>query len=61
MVEKIVDTNAYVSVLRELAEEGRVVSMQIAGSSMSPFFCHRRDYINLTRPEEDLKRGDMVL
>ena len=37
MVEKIVDTNAYVSVLRELAEEGRVVSMQIAGSSMSPF------------------------
>ena len=43
MVEKIVDTNAYVSVLRELAEGGRVVSMQIAGSSMSPFLCHRRD------------------
>lgn len=60
MVEKIVDTNAYVSVLRELAEEGRVVSMQIAGSSMSPFLCHRRDYIYFTRPEEELKRGDMV-
>ena len=60
MVEKIVDINAYVSVLRELAEEGRVVSMQIAGSSMSPFLCHRRDYIYFTRPEEELKRGDMV-
>ena len=56
MVEKIVDTNAYVSVLRELAEEGRVVSMQIAGSSMSPFLCHRRDYIYFTRSEEELKR-----
>ena len=60
MRERIVDTNAYVSVLRELAEDGDVVSMQIAGSSMSPFLCHRRDYIYFTRPEGKLRRGDMV-
>ena len=34
MVGKVVDTREYVSVLRELAEEGKVVSMLIAGSSM---------------------------
>lgn len=57
---RIVDTREYVSVLRGLAEEGKVVSMRIAGSSMSPFLCHGRDYIYFTRPDRDLKRGDMV-
>jgi len=60
MIERVVDTNEYVSVLRELAEEGRVVSMLIAGSSMSPFLCHNRDYIYFTKPDRELRRGDMV-
>lgn len=60
MIERVVDTNEYVSVLRELAEEGRVVSMLIAGSSMSPFLCHNRDYIYFTKPDRKLRRGDMV-
>lgn len=60
MNERVVNTNAYVSVLRELAEEGEVVSMLIAGSSMSPFLCHKRDYIYFSRPERELRRGDMV-
>ena len=60
MNTRVVDTNEYVSALRELAEEGRVVSMLIAGSSMSPFLCHNRDYIYFTRPERELRRGDMV-
>lgn len=60
MIERVVDTNEYVSVLRELAEEGRVVSMLIAGSSMSPFLCHKRDYIYFTKPDRELRRGDMV-
>ena len=60
MNTRVVDTNEYVSVLRELAEEGRVASMLIAGSSMSPFLCHNRDYIYFTRPERELRRGDMV-
>ncbi len=57
---KQVDTREYVSVLREIAEEGKVVSMLIAGSSMAPFLCHNRDYIYFTRPERELCRGDMV-
>ena len=60
MNTRVVDTNEYVSALRELAEEGRVVSMLIAGSSMSPFLCHNRDYIYFTRPDRELRRGDMV-
>lgn len=57
---KQVDTREYVSVLRGIAEEGKVVSMLIAGSSMAPFLCHNRDYIYFTRPERELCRGDMV-
>ena len=60
MIERVVDTNEYVAVLRELAGEGRVVSMLIAGSSMSPFLCHNRDYIYFTKPDRELRRGDMV-
>ena len=60
MKERIVDTREYVSVLRELAEEGKVVSMQIAGSSMSPFLAHGRDYIYFTKPDRELRAGDMV-
>lgn len=60
MTGKIVDKREYVSVLREVAEEGKIVSMLVVGSSMTPFLCHKRDYIYFTRPERDLRRGDMV-
>lgn len=57
---KQVDTREYVSVLRDIAEEGKVVSMLIAGSSMAPFLCHNRDYIYFTKPGREPRRGDMV-
>lgn len=57
---KVVDTRQYISVLRELVEEGREVSMRIAGSSMSPFLCHNRDFIYFKKPERKLRKGDMV-
>ena len=60
MKERVVDTREYVSVLREIAEEGKVVSMRIAGSSMSPFLAHGRDYIYFTKPDRELRAGDMV-
>lgn len=60
MVERVVDTGEYVSVLRELAEEGKVVSLLVSGNSMSPFLIHGRDYIYFTRPDRELKRGDIV-
>ena len=37
-----------------------MVSLRIAGSSMSPFLCHERDWIYFTRPDRALRRGDMV-
>lgn len=60
MKRRVVDTREYVSMLRELVEEGKEVSLLIAGSSMSPFLIHERDYIYFASPREPLKRGDMV-
>ena len=57
---KKVDTFEYVSVLRGLTDEGKEVSLRIAGDSMSPFLCHERDFINFKKPDRELKRGDMV-
>ncbi len=60
MAGHVVDTREYVSVLRSVAEEGKVVSMLIVGSSMSPFLCHNRDYIYFTKSDREPRRGDMV-
>lgn len=57
---KVVDTNAYISMLRELVEQGKEVSLLITGSSMSPFLIHERDYIYFERPSRALGKGDMV-
>lgn len=57
---KFVDTNEYVSVLKELTEQGKEVSLIISGSSMSPFLIHQRDYIIFKKPDRELKKGDMV-
>lgn len=57
---KVVDTKEYVSVLKELVEEGREVSLLISGSSMSPFLIHQRDYIYFKKPDRKLRKGDMV-
>lgn len=57
---KIIETQEYVSMLRELTEAGREVNMRIAGNSMLPFLVHERDYICFKKPDRKLKRGDMV-
>lgn len=57
---KVVNTREYVDMLRGLTEEGKVVSMLIAGTSMTPFLGHQRDYIYFEKPKRDLKKGDMV-
>lgn len=57
---KVVETKEYVSILRELTEENREVSMRIAGNSMLPFLVHDRDLIFFRKPDRDLKKGDMV-
>lgn len=57
---KVVNTREYVSVLRDLTEEGKTVSMLISGSSMAPFLIHQRDYIYFKKPDRPLHKGDMV-
>lgn len=57
---RIVDTREYVSIFRELTEEGREVSMVIVGNSMSPFLVHERDSICFKKPDRPLRKGDMV-
>lgn len=57
---KEIDTREYVTVLRELTEEGKEVSLLISGSSMSPFLIHHRDTIYFRKPDRKLRRGDMV-
>lgn len=42
---RLVDTRAYVGMLRELVEQGKEVRMVISGSSMAPFLIHGRDSI----------------
>ena len=48
---RLVDTRAYVGMLRELVEQGKEVRMVISGSSMAPFLIHGRDSIFFCAPE----------
>ena len=57
---KAVDTYEYVSMLKDLVEEGKEVNMTISGSSMSPFIIHHRDKIFFKAPDRELKKGDIV-
>lgn len=55
-----VDTVQYISMLREIVNEGKDVNLIISGSSMAPFLVHHRDTIIFGLPQRPLRRGDMV-
>lgn len=57
---KLVDTREYISMLRELTEQGHEVSMIVSGNSMSPFIIHQRDSIFFQKPDRELRPGDFV-
>ena len=57
---RVIDTCAYIDMLRELTDAGKEVSLIVAGSSMAPFLVHHRDTIYFSKPDSTLKRGDMV-
>lgn len=57
---KVLDTEEYVSVLKEVIESGKETGIRIAGNSMSPFLAHERDYVYLKKPDRELKKGDIV-
>lgn len=54
------DTDAYISTLRDLVNQSKEVRLIISGSSMTPFLVHERDSILFSKPDSPLKRGDMV-
>lgn len=56
-----VDTNEYISMLRELLDAGQTVQLPVSGNSMLPLLIHNRDSVTLARPETPLKVGDIVL
>lgn len=47
--------------LLELLEEADCVPLVISGNSMGPFLAHGRDTVYLSRVDQPLKRGDMIL
>ena len=49
MASKKVDTNQYVSMLRELTGQGQKVSIPISGNSMYPMLTHGRDSVVLEK------------
>ena len=55
-----INTREYVSVLKEMVEQGLEVSMTIVGTSMQPFLIHNRDKIYFRKPDGAIKKGDMV-
>lgn len=57
---RTIDTRTYIDMLRGLTEEGKEVTLIVAGSSMSPFLIHHRDSICFRKPDRELRRGDMV-
>ena len=57
---KQVDAREYITVLRDLINEGKDVTLIVTGSSMSPFLIHERDTVYLRKPDHELKKGDIV-
>ena len=55
-----IDNDIYIPVLIDIIKTGKDVNLLISGSSMSPFLCHHRDTIIISKPTEPFKRGDMV-
>lgn len=55
-----VDNQVYIPLLQSVMEEGKVVSLVITGSSMTPFLCPERDRVFLKKAEGPLAKGDMA-
>ena len=55
-----VDNDLYIPILKDIIQTGKDVNLLISGSSMSPFLCHLRDTIIISKPEGHFQRGDMV-
>lgn len=55
-----IDIHEYMNALMDIIQQGKDVSFLITGSSMSPFLCHQRDTIIISKPDQPFHSGDMV-
>lgn len=55
-----VDIHEYLPVLIDIINTGKDVNLLISGSSMTPFLCHKRDTIIISKPDDHFYRGQMV-
>lgn len=58
---RIVNTQTFLGAVKDMVQEGREVPLTITGGSMTPFLVHGRDRVRLSKIEQPLKPGDMVL
>lgn len=57
---RTVNIYEYMPVLIDIINQGKEANLVITGSSMTPFLCHHRDTIIISKPNAPFKRGDMV-
>lgn len=57
---RTIDSQAYLTVLRELVEDGKSVNLNVSGMSMFPFLEHERDTVYFEAPQRNLRKGDIV-
>ncbi len=58
---KYVDTMKYLTAICEILKGGRSAVIPVSGGSMMPFLVGGRDFVMLSRIEEKIRRGDIVL
>ncbi len=58
---KVVNTEEYLSSVKEIIHMGHTVSIPVAGNSMLPFLVDGRDWVLLSPINRTLQRGDIVL
>ena len=55
-----VDTNEYISNIKQLVDDGHDVVITVVGYSMTPFLRNQRDRVLLKKPSWSLNVGDIV-
>lgn len=58
---KVVNTEAFLTSLTELLDEGREAAFPVSGTSMLPFLVPERDRVLLQKPDRALRVGDVAL
>ena len=57
---RTVNIYEYMPVSIDIINQGKEANLVITGSSMTPFLCHHRDTIIISKPDAPFKKGDMV-